>query len=1157
MITRLKDHKISMISGLAVIICSLFSCFCGLAQDVHFTVIPPPNNEPLYQITGMAQDPQGFIWIGCQNGLRKYDGHQYTSYYNDPLNPNSLADSWVESIFADKDGIIWIGTEGSGLDRFDPATGSFIHYRHKKNDLNSIANDHVTAIIKDDDGALWLGTDRGLDKFEPKTGRFFHHIYNSNDPGSISNNTVRVLYQDKMGTIWVGCGSIFPNETPKGAGGLNKLDKKTGRFTRYLHDDKDPNSLIDNRVRAIFEDSRGTFWVGTPGDGLHTMDRKKGTFEHHAYNPAHPDKLSRPPLKRIMPRLEDEITFITEDITGKIWIGTFQNGINVFDPKTQKVVHYSADKNKTGLATDALWYAYKTRDGSIWITSWGYGNNTNIFALYKINPYQTRLPYEHTGNLVFGFAEDSAKNLWMASRKGIILQDFHQPSQTFVTDTSVITGNTRIWHIEKDIEKNKLWLATYRCLISFDPVTKIFTSFHHKADNKNSLISDSVVTTYQDKAGRLWVGTDHSGLDLMDTRNGTFKHFKNNLKDTNSISNDFIRYITADKKGNLWIGTTNGINRLNEQTRHFKRYLQPLEINCIAEDDWGNLWAGTGSGLFKYDPHTDNFTRFNDDLGVINTPRIAGITRILKDHDKNLWLGTSKGMIKLNAQKEETMVYGRSKGFRENAFLESAYVRQNGDLLVGDTAGYFEIQPGGLLHDSPPAMVYITNFSLADIPVAPAPGNVLTAPLIRTKIISLSHVQNTFSFGFHNIDYVSEGEDNQLFYRLENYDASWHTADESRTAYYFNVGPGNYIFKVKAINSSGIWAEKDITVIVSPPWWQTWWAYILFTLTAICGIWSLVYYRSLKLRRENQLLEEKIQIRTKQLSTANEELQEQQEEIMTQRDELSKTVNDLKATQTQLIQSEKMASMGELTAGIAHEIQNPLNFVNNFSELSIELLTEMENELDHGDRKEATAIASDIKQNLEKISLHGKRADSIVKNMLQHSRQSSGTKEPTDINALADEYLRLAYHGLRAKDKTFSATLHTRLDKGIGKINIISQDIGRVFLNLFNNAFYAVTEKTKIAGTGYNPTVTLTTKTKDGEIIITVADNGNGMPQNIIDKIFQPFFTTKPTGQGTGLGLSLSYEIIKVHGGEIKVETREGEGTEFIISLSAGPDGKP
>jgi len=264
---------------------------------------------------------------------------------------------------------------------------------------------------------------------------------------------------------------------------------------------------------------------------------------------------------------------------------------------------------------------------------------------------------------------------------------------------------------------------------------------------------------------------------------------------------------------------------------------------------------------------------------------------------------------------------------------------------------------------------------------------------------------------------------------------------------------------------------------------------------------------------------------------------------------LGATLTNLKATQSQLIQSEKMASLGELTAGIAHEIQNPLNFVNNFSEVNTELIDEAGQEIEKGNFEEVKIILNDIKENEQKINHHGKRADAIVKGMLQHSRSSSGIKEPTDINKLTDEYLHLAYAAFKAKDNSFIAILKTDFDESIGTINIIPQDIGRVILNLINNAFYAVNERSKQQKEGYEQTVSVSSKKVNNHVEIKVSDNGNGIHQKIVDKIFQPFFTTKPTGQGTGLGLSLSYDIVKAHGGELKVETKEGEGTEFIIQL--------
>jgi signal transduction histidine kinase len=349
---------------------------------------------------------------------------------------------------------------------------------------------------------------------------------------------------------------------------------------------------------------------------------------------------------------------------------------------------------------------------------------------------------------------------------------------------------------------------------------------------------------------------------------------------------------------------------------------------------------------------------------------------------------------------------------------------------------------------------------------------------------------------------------------------------------------------------------KTLALIINLSWFR-FAEVVCITWFALC--FSLILFKKFNyLRKENaqqaldneRLAKEKEMERSRLIEQQKTELEKQ---VTERTAELKRSLEELKSTQSQLIQSEKMASLGELTAGIAHEIQNPLNFVNNFSEVSSELIDELQGERSkvRSERNEELEdeIINDIKQNLEKINHHGRRAENIVRGMMQHSRTNTGQKEPTDVNALCDEYLRLSYHGLRAKDKDFNADFKTDFDNNIGKVNVVPQDMGRVLLNLFNNAFYAVNEKKQKLNGIFYPSVNITTRKQNGIIILKVQDNGNGIPQNIVDKIFQPFFTTKPPGQGTGLGLSLSYDIVKTHGGEIKVETKENEETTFIIQL--------
>ncbi len=370
---------------------------------------------------------------------------------------------------------------------------------------------------------------------------------------------------------------------------------------------------------------------------------------------------------------------------------------------------------------------------------------------------------------------------------------------------------------------------------------------------------------------------------------------------------------------------------------------------------------------------------------------------------------------------------------------------------------------------------------------------------------------------------------------LEGYDKGWRKdLRDGETPSYVNVPPGEYTFRVRGANSLGIWNMEGVglRITITPPWWKTVWAYTFYGITLLAGLFFT-----------NRILRKRI---------ADKERAKSRERELAQAQEIEKAYHELKATQAQLIQSEKLASLGELTAGIAHEIQNPLNFVNNFSELSVELAQELLEEIEKPnlDKTAVHELVNDLTQNQQKINHHGKRAASIVTGMLQHSRASTGVKEPTDLNALADEYLRLSYHGLRAKESTFNAKMVTDFDPAVGKVEVIPQDIGRVLLNLINNAFYAVKQREQQLSGSYVPTVTVSTQKTDNQIIIKIKDNGTGIPDSVKAKMFQPFFTTKPTGQGTGLGLSLAYDIVtKGHGGTLEVESKEGEGTIFVINL--------
>ena len=1109
-----------------------------IAQIVQpdFNIVRGTNSYTLGKMVSMTQDKYGYMWFADQtNGcLARYDGYRMKIYHNDPSDSNSIGAKNFECIAADPSGNIWIGVL-LGVDKFDPATDRFIHYRYPKGEKDRFNN----VILIDHSGIVWLGTTEGLDRFDPTTGKFTYFKHSETDPSSISCNMVRSLYEDKAGVLWVGTGIAFDTKTKDG--GLNRFNKETGTFTRYLHDPNDRHTLISNKVRAIFEDSKSNFWVGTDGDGLHLMNRENGAFERLSCDPAYPEKLSRPPVKKA--NGIDHITFITEDVTGKIWIGTYSEGIVCYDPKTKKIDHFNSNDKKRakGYTDNSTWQSYISKDGTLWISN-------EINELFRVDPLQTGFSQVKMGATVRQFLEDSSKNLWMTEEnKGLVMVDRKTNEEKYFShdpaDSFSITSNDATFI--RPGQDGKWWVGTWNGGNLFDPQTGKFTRYFYnpKIKDEDALGLFAVLETDNET----YFGLGGGRLAVQNNNTGVITYYVNNPTDTSSISwgpagsggavVDFL-----DKgDGNIWISVWNNegaaLDLFNKKTKKFKHYLKGLTIGNILKSSDGKMWVGTSKGLFYRNDSLDSFIPVGPEESEFRKTRVRSMT---EDGDKNIWGVTGIGIFRYNPYKNELNVYGDKFGvFNVGAYsYEPSFTTSKGELLFGNPSGYYKCFPHEVMNNLP-SQIILTNFKIDGRAIKPDEESVLKGSLEDAKEITLNYRQNIFSIDFAAIHF-SDPENNIHQYMLEGYENAWRNVPGEKTAYYFNVPQGHYVFKIRAASSYGIWSEKSIKIIVLPPWWQTWWAYILYAVLFIVALWGFIRWRTGALKKEKIILEEKVAKRTRELKGEKELVES--------------TLSELKATQTQLIQSEKMASLGELTAGVAHEIQNPLNFVNNFSEINKELLIEMKDEIDNGNFDEVKILANDLIDNQEKINHHGKRADSIVKGMLQHSRSSSGIKEPTDINALAGEYLRLAYHGLRAKDKSFEAIMKTDLDESIGNIKIIPQDIGRVMLNLITNAFYAVTEKKKApqpakAGVEYEPTVTVSTKKVGDKVLISVKDNGNGIPHKVIDKIFQPFFTTKPTGQGTGLGLSLSYDIVKAHSGEIKVETMEGEGSAFSIVL--------
>jgi signal transduction histidine kinase/sugar lactone lactonase YvrE len=862
---------------------------------------------------------------------------------------------------------------------------------------------------------------------------------------------------------------------------LYAYDPGTGIYKMWKSDDlsydKNPKLLFNEMTI----DPKNNIWLGT-SQGLVFFDREKEVFEMFEENPDR--KIER-----------SEIYCLKFDSFGNLWIGTSSNGLLKYDTRAvlNSLVSYRNGNNS--LTPGWAYRVVESSDGKVWIATIAGAGQSGINEFDPVSGSIKAHPFETIRHGLDGFTA------YIEQRPGEFLVstgfDFFQ----------YFTGSNTIRNTVVDGFPDSVYVFNF----------------------------------YRDSRGDLYYCTNNS-LYLQQKDSKEIRHIDLGLIPGSNASSKEVVNVFEGKKHGLWILTNNGLFLYDYNTGLVGRHgydhasgdiFTSQDINSFYEDSNGICWVGTWQGgLSRYNPDTGKIKTYTSADGL---PSMC-IQGILPDEkSKALWLSTFEGISMFKIDEEVFNNFSLEDGIQGLLYADGAYLKTSGGLLVfGGNNGITAFRPDDIEKNSAPPKVFITDFKIANKSLASGTGQVLDDVTGRSKEIVLKFNQNNISIDYLGIHYANPAR-NKFAYMLENYDNDWREVGNARTAYYYNLPPGDYTFHVKAANSNGIWNKEgaSLNIRIKPPWSKTW---LAFTFYGLCLL--LVVYLLDRFQRKRVLLKERILAKEKELVHARE---------------IEKAYQELKNTQTQLLHAEKMASLGELTAGIAHEIQNPLNFVNNFSEVSAEMVDEMRLELDNGNNYQAKEITEDLKQNLDKIKLHGMRASSIVKGMLEHSRVSTGQKELININTLVDEYLRLAYHGLKAKDKTFNAGYKADLDDAIPEISVVPQDIGRVLLNLINNAFYAVSQKAKESENGYMPMVMVSTARKKDKIEIRIKDNGTGIPANLLDKIFQPFFTTKPTGQGTGLGLSLSFDIVtKGHNGELKVETTDGEGTEFIIVLPQG-----
>jgi len=1070
------------------------------------------------------KDKDEMMWFGGSSGLARYDGENLELYGQE----QGLRSNIILMVFQDSKERIWAADNSGVISIID--VGSKLIYELS----STIDKGDSYGMLETNDGKFWIpkvGIGYNILDLEERSVRQFTTDHGMLDPVSIEP------FQDKEGLIWLPTGK-----------GVNILDLKAGKNISLTND----AGLLGEFIVSFYEDQSNNIWISSD-NGINILNGAKNNISYLS-DPFKFGKLVA-------------TTGIYETKEGDFWIGTDIGLLYHYMPSLGSMERYTIKISESNFPIFGI---TEDEDGQVWMSTYGEG----VFVVNRTGGRPGNFTNDDglQSMPIWSVLQTEDGKYWFGGTVGIDIYDSKNGSVQHlnVKDGLATELNTRIIQDSK----GRIWSFGVRTGVSIvDPEKETIAQFA----NRESLDGNSISAILEDSDGNFWLGGHLGKLFFMDVKNDLFKEV---IIDTIGEEN-YIDNIIEDDKKQIWIaGRGMGIHILDSTHQYRKKLgveegLVSEDVYTLMKDDDNVFWTGTARGLERINLQEKRISTFAMNQGLAANE----VWTIIKRQDKIL-LGTTNGLTILDPVEEEVQdepiwnvsTLSKRQGLEYLDFHMNSFFVDNEERLWAGVERQILTVIDEIPEDTNATAPYITAINIFDKKqsfndleligkslsnedsiwswesndyVLKSKDEILSKNMNQRDIewtsiagpydipqeLSLPFDQNYVSFTFTSGRYANP---EKMIYRyiLEGIDKNWSfITDKTTSENYRDLPPGDYNFMVASKGFNGVWSDPaELKFTILPPWWQTWWAYTIFIALFLGLGLVILHYRSRWLKNENKILEDRVNERTS---------------------ELKKTISELENTQSQLIQSEKMASLGELTAGIAHEIQNPMNFINNFSEVTIELVDEMCEELDKGEVAEAKDISIDIIQNLGKITHHGKRASSIVKGMLEHSRNSSGQKEMIDLNVLSDEYLRLAYHGLRAKDKSFNADFKTDFDETLPKVEIIPQDLGRVVLNIINNAFFAVTSiPENERDENYKPTVTVSTKNLKTQARISIKDNGPGIPAEIKDKIFQPFFTTKPTGKGTGLGLSLAYDIVTTgHGGAIELNTEPGTGTEFVIYI--------
>ena len=1073
-------------------------------SNIRFEHITIKDGLSQNHVTRILKDSKGFMWFCTPNGLNRYDGKSFKVYKHSPDDPNSLSNNYTQTIHEDNNGNLWIGTFGGGLNKFEKKTERFTHYRHDPEDSNSISSDFILSIYEDKSGFLWIGTNgSGINKFNMKEESFIHYSNNPEDSNSLSHNVVRAFYEDESGNLWIGTDG----------GGLNKFDEKTEKFTCYKHDPDNPKSLSHDFVLAIIEDDDGALWLATYGGALNKFDRTTETFMHFSPN------LNDFTIRGFQTLIKSS----TEP--GIIWISA--HGIYKFDIKKEKFTHYKHESyDPTSLSTNKTVSIYEDNSGLLWVGTADKGLNKynkvqeNILH-YKNDPTNAN---SLSSNFVLPIYEDKSGILWIGTdggglnkfdRKNSVLTHYlHQPD-----NLNSLGNNTLLSIIEE--KPGILWIGTVDGLNRFDTKNNKFTIYKHDFNNPRSLSDNFVGPIYIDRSGNLWIGTQDGGLNKLiisenDKTSPVFLHYQHDPNDPHSISDNSVLTIYEDNDGFLWIGTMNGgLNKFDKRKEKFFHYkhdpnnansLSNNYVNTIYQDKNGVLWIGTeGGGLNKLvlsdnEESPPTFIHYQEVDGLSNNI----VYGILEDNHHNLWISTRNGLSKFNPDEVDDKGvalptafknYYTFDGFQANEFHSLSYFKnRKGEMFFGGINGFNAFYPDSLKENLTIPDVVITDFKVFNQDYK------LDTSITEINQIVLSYSENFLSFDFAVLDYTAPKK-NSYAYKLDGLDNNWNYVDNRNFAHYTNLSPGKYIFSVKGSNNDGVWNEEGVSVsiIITPPWWATWWAYVIYGLCAFSLLYGFRRYERNRLNWKNQFKLDEVKLMER-------------------------------------AETDRMKS--RFFANISHEFRTPLTLILGPSESIITRTSE----------DDTKKLAGSIKRNANRLL-------GLINQLLDLSKLEAGElKLKASIGNIVSftKGITMSFESI-AERKDITLKVKTTNDKI--EIYFDKDKMTKILTNLLSNAF-------KFTTAGEEITVAIN-ETEKNSVEIIVRDTGIGISKEEIPKLFDRFYQVDSSQtrehEGTGIGLALTKELVELHHGSINVDSKKGDPdlvgtgwTEFTIELPLG-----